>query len=139
MARVDDAEAIACRIREDDEVRIGRVLPRHASGAEADQALDLVGLLRGVLDDEVEMDSWTFLWRGIRSVKRDTRSLTGWRQEDREFVVGIREPDGAVRKDARPERHCSVDVIDTQHDRSESQHTISVDSASKRTQARPSE
>ena len=31
--------------REDDEVRIVRVLPRHASGAEADQALDLVGLL----------------------------------------------------------------------------------------------
>ena len=55
MTRVDDAEAVVFRIRKDDEVWIGRVVPFHASGAEPDQTLDLIGLFVGVVDDEVEM------------------------------------------------------------------------------------
>ena len=55
VTRVDDAEAVAFRIRKDDEVWIGRVVPHHASGAEPDQPLDLIGLFVGVVDDEVEM------------------------------------------------------------------------------------
>ena len=83
MARVDDAEAVAFRIRKYDEVWIGRVVPRHATGAEADQAFDLVGLFGGVIDDEVEVCSWTFLGRRVGSVQPDARSLTrrgapGW-------------------------------------------------------------
>jgi hypothetical protein len=55
VTRVDDAEAVAFRIRKDDEVWIGRVVPHHASGAEPDQPLDLISLFVGVVDDEIEM------------------------------------------------------------------------------------
>jgi hypothetical protein len=126
VACVDDAEPVAFRVSKYDEIWIGRVVPRHARGAEADQALDLVGMFSGVIDDEVEMCSWTFLGRGIGSMQRDARSLTRWRHEDREFVLGIREPNRSVPKNARPERHCSVDIIGTEHDRSKSNHDVSV-------------
>jgi hypothetical protein len=74
VACVDDAEPVACRISKYDEIWIGQVVPRHARGAEADQALDLVGMFSGVIDDEVEMCPWTFLGRGIGSMQRDARS-----------------------------------------------------------------
>ena len=68
VTRVDDAEAVTFRIRKDDEVWIGRVVPHHASGAEPDQPLDLIGLFVGIIDDEVDVKSWTFLGRGGRSM-----------------------------------------------------------------------
>ena len=55
VTRVDDAEAVTFRIRKDDEVWIGRVVPHHASGAEPDQPLDLIGLFVGIVDDEVDV------------------------------------------------------------------------------------
>ena len=63
------------------------------------------------------------IWR--RS-QRDARSLTRRWHQDREFVLGIREPNRPVRKNARPERHCPVDVIGAEHDRSQSKHDASL-------------
>jgi hypothetical protein len=83
-------------------------------------------MLGGVIDDEVEMYSWTFLDRGLGSMQCDARTLTrGWHQ-DGESVLGIREPNWPVAKNARPERHCPVDVIGTEHDGSEAKHAVSL-------------
>ena len=126
VTRVDDAKAVTFRIRKDDEVWIGRAVPHDASGAETDQPLDLIGLFVGIVDDEVDVKSWTFLGRGGRSMNRNASSLTGGWHEDREAILGRREPNGPVAKDARPERNCSVHVIGTEHHGAESNHHLSL-------------
>ena len=123
---VDDAKAVTFRVRKDDEVWICRVVPHHASGAEPDQPLDLIGLFVGIIDHEVDVKSWTFLGRGGRSMHGNASSLTRRWHEDREAILGRREPNGPVAKDARPERNCSVHVIGTEHHGAESNHHLSL-------------
>src|SRR5688572_1924243 len=57
VAQIDDAEAVALRICEDDEVRVFRVsVPIDTLGAERQEPLDLSGLLHRRGDVQVEVD-----------------------------------------------------------------------------------
>jgi hypothetical protein len=59
VAGVDYAEAVAFRVGEHDEVSVIRIAPRrHAPRAEPHETVDLGQLLGGVVDYEIEMDSW---------------------------------------------------------------------------------
>lgn len=101
MAGIDDTEAISFGIGEHHEVGVRRIrVPLHTRRAEADQTLDLGGLLGSVVDNKVEMDSWMLLGRRIRPLQRHSRSLTrGWNQ-DRKSVALIGEANGLVAEDA---------------------------------------
>ena len=123
MARVDDAEAVPFRIGQHDEVGVCRVrIPRHTRRAEADQALDLGRLFGSSVHDQVEMDSRMFFRRGVRSLNRNSCSLAGRRDEDRESVVRVGEVNGFIPENLRPERHRTIDVIRAEHDRSKAYH-----------------
>ena len=58
MAEVDDAEAVAVGVGEDDEVGVvGVAVPVDPLGAERDESIGLARLLCGVGDVEVEVDA----------------------------------------------------------------------------------
>lgn len=62
VAGIYDAEAVAVRVGEDDEVGVGRItIPVDPLSAEADDALNLRGLLRGVRRHQIEMHPWVRL------------------------------------------------------------------------------
>jgi hypothetical protein len=112
MGGVDDAEPIPFRIGEHDEVRVRWIrIPRNTGGAESDEALDLCGLFRAVVDDEVEVHSRMLLRRRHRTLQRYSRSLSrGW-NEDREAVVRVGESNRFIPEDVRPEGNGAIDVV----------------------------
>ena len=123
MACVDDTEAVSFRIGQHDEVGVDRIrVPRHARRAEPDQTLDLGRLLGSGVDDQVEMDSRMFLRRCVRSLKRHSRTLARWRDEDGESVALVGEVNGFIPENTRPERHRTIDVIGAEHDCSKAYH-----------------
>lgn len=65
VAGVDDAEAVAVRVGEHDEVGVvGVEVPVDALGAQGYQALDLRGLVGGVTGVQVQMNPRMLLGRG---------------------------------------------------------------------------
>ena len=127
MACVDHAEAVPLRIRKHHEIGVGRVqIPPDAGGTKADQALDFGGLLGRVVDDEIEMNPWMVLGRRLRALQRNPSAFTRRWDQDREFVVGVRETNGLVPENVGPKRHRSVDVIGAEHHGSEAKHEASL-------------
>ncbi len=124
---VNDAEAVAIRIGENDEVRILRVeVPRHTTCAEAYQALNLELLFHGGIDDEVEVDSWMLLGRRVGPLQRHPSSLASRWNEDRESVVHTRKSNWVIPKHLRPKGHRPINVDGTKHNGSKANHTLSV-------------
>ena len=75
MAGVDDAEPVAFGVGEDDEVRIGGVLPCDSFGAERDESVDLGGLLVRGVDDEVDVDARVPFGRLVTVLDGEARAL----------------------------------------------------------------
>ena len=120
MAGVDHTEAIAVRIGQHDEVRVGRIhVPRHTCGAEADEAIDRGSLLGSIVDDEVDVDPRMVLRRRFGALHRDPHSLARrWAEDDEPVVIG--EAHGLVAEHLRPERHRTIHILDAEHDTSKS-------------------
>jgi hypothetical protein len=118
-AGVDDAESIALGVGQHDEVRNGRVVPGHASGAKPDQPVHLGRLLGRAVDHEIEVDPRPLLDGSDRPMHSDACSDTIGRNQDRETVTGARKPDDVVAQHVGPEGGSTIHVVSTQDDRPE--------------------
>lgn len=118
MSRVDDAEAVALGVGEDNVIGIGRPLrPVHLGRAEGEQPLDLGGLVLGV---EVEVDARRVPMAGSVEVEGEARTAAiAWPQE---HEVLARFVAWHVVERGAPELGLPTEVVDAQHDRSDAQH-----------------
>src|SRR5207249_11887158 len=109
LARVDDAEAVALRVGEDDVVGVrGPLVPVDLGSSERDQAPDLGGLIVRV---EVEVDARRHLYRRAHTVEGDVRPDAVPRTEQGEVVRVT--PARHVVQRSRPERLLALEVVDT--------------------------
>src|SRR5213593_4125423 len=119
--RVDDAEQVALGILEDHEV-FAR-LPRPIAGrAEAQQSFHFAFLVVRV---QVEMQSAPLRRHPI---DRHVGPVSLRVLQDDERVFGSGRPAGHVAKRRLPERHHSIEVVDVDHDRPDSDRAILHDS-----------
>ena len=118
---VDHAEAVALGVGEDHVVGVGRLpVPVDLGRPEADEALDLGGLVLGV---EVEVDPGRDMDLRADAVERDVGSVAGARPEQREALVvaALRAARHVVER-RRPERLLALEVVDADDDRADADH-----------------
>ena len=126
MAGVDDAETVAFGVSQHHEVRIGGVVPGHSSCTKPDEPVDLGRLLGRAVDHEIEMDPRPLLGRSVLPMHSDPCSDAVWRNQEREVVIGTREPDDLVVERRSPKCDTTIDIVGTQHDGPEAQHDASL-------------
>src|SRR5829696_7101619 len=124
-AGVDDAEAVAVGVGENDEVGIVRVeVPADAYRTERDQAFHFRGLVGGVAGVEVEVDARLLLHGRLAELQRQVGAGTAGRDHDRPvrlYLVARH-----VVESPGPELGRPPDVVDTQYDGPDPQHAAIV-------------
>jgi hypothetical protein len=116
---VDDAEAVALGVGEDDVVGIGRsFVPMNLGRAERQQPLDLRSLIFGV---EVEVEAWRDLQSRANLIEREVRTrAVGGREKDEVVAVAVVATDKAESR--LPELRLTLQIIDAQNDRADAEH-----------------
>ena len=125
MAQVDDAEPIAVRVRQHDEVGVLRVaVPLDGLGAQPDKPRRFGLLLGGVGDMQVEMQARMVLERGLAALLGDHRTVgpVGRGEHGRPPPEPI--SSHGITQCGAPELRASGDVRDTEHNNTEGEHLI---------------
>jgi hypothetical protein len=122
---VDDAEPVALRVFHDDVVSAGRTLvPLDATSAEGFEAGNLRTLVVCV---EVEVDAGRKYTLGTNDIERHVRSGSRPRpQKSKAVVVRLA---GRIVERGSPERDLPVEIVDTEHDRADSEHRAMLSAA----------